>query len=193
MPPDLSARLDGCREYMGSRYGCHSGFRTPFHITLVPPFCLGEESDPALVSRAALEALACCRGQGILPLVCRVQGFSSFGERTLFARVLVRPEEKNGAGRGISCWEALRSAVYDSLESVLSPAGGCPRRDTRPFVPHITIANRDIPRGAARAALEYLSGLGLDEELTINSITVFERKGGAWAASPQLSRDLPQG
>lgn len=42
VPDDITLTLEDCRRYMKERYGCRSGFQTPIHVTLVPPFHLNE-------------------------------------------------------------------------------------------------------------------------------------------------------
>lgn len=43
LPKDLEETLENCRKYMNRTYGCKSGYGTPVHITLIPPFCLQED------------------------------------------------------------------------------------------------------------------------------------------------------
>lgn len=43
IPEDLTLTLEDCRRYMNEAYGCKSGYGTPIHVTLVPPFNLPEE------------------------------------------------------------------------------------------------------------------------------------------------------
>lgn len=167
---DLARFLASCRSWMGERFGCKSGFTTPFHVTLVPPFRLvDDESIQALAE--TLEAYASEAG----PFASRVSGFGSFGEKTVFARVI--PSTR---------WDSLRDGLYAELSRALP---GALRKDARPFTPHATIANRDIPPGAVARALEYLGGLGLEEDLAVDSLALYERRGGVW----ELAACLPFG
>lgn len=164
---DLARFLAACRSWMGERFGCKSGFATPFHVTLVPPFRLvDDESIQAMAG--ALEAYA----SGAGPFASRVSGFGSFGERTVFARVI--PDAR---------WDSLRDGLYAELSRALP---GALRKDARPFTPHATIANRDIPPGAVARALEYLDGLGLEDDLGVDSLALYERRGGAWEVAARL-------
>ena len=96
----------------------------------------------------------------------RVEGFGAFGERTVFARVL--PSE---------AWLRIRDAV---LHAVLEKCPHCTKKDTRPFQPHITIANRDIPAGATAKALIVLNDTALRADFPADNIAVFERENGLW-------------
>jgi 2'-5' RNA ligase len=166
VPGDLSRMLLSCREYMGSIYGCRSGFTTPFHITLVPPFRLAPDFSDDDVKAAAEEASASCRASHITPFACIVNGFGSFSDRTLFAHV--EPSSR---------WTQFRDEVYRALDA---HCPGTARRDTRPFTPHLTVANRDIPAGAVPEALAHFSQTELAADFPAETITVFKRENGRW-------------
>lgn len=52
LPDDLTLTLEDCRRYMNQTYGCKSGYGTPIHVTLIPPFCLQEDYLTADLVRA---------------------------------------------------------------------------------------------------------------------------------------------
>lgn len=166
IPEDITLTLEDCRRYMNETYGCRSGYGTPIHVTLVPPFRLPEEYSTADLVRAIQN--------GILPeaenlkFTAHIENFDAFGDRTIFAKVIA--DEK---------WTSLRDRV---LAAVLNAAPGCTKKDQRPFQPHLTVANRDIPAGASVDALQVLNELNLVENFPVNNITIFERKGGRWEA-----------
>ena len=103
---------------------------------------------------------------GGFKLCCAVNGFGAFSSRTIFAHV--EPSSQ---------WTALRTLVYDSL---LAKCPGTAKRDARTFVPHITVANRDIPPGAIEDALSYFDSLDLHESFDVQSITLFAMRDGTW-------------
>ena len=74
-------------------------------------------------------------------------------------------------------WTILRDKV---LAAILKAAPGCTKKDQRPFQPHLTVANRDIPAGVSADALEVMNELNLVEDFPVDNITIFERKGGKW-------------
>jgi 2'-5' RNA ligase len=166
VPDALSQTLEECRTWMHEQYGCRSGYSTPIHITLIPPFHLEESYHEEQLLESVCAAGARCAGQSLFPFTVPVDGFGSFAERTLFAHVC------SGGS-----WEALRNAVYDEL---LARCPGCVQRDRRPFTPHLTIANRDIPAGAVPEALRHLSELELHTEFSADTIAVFKRQNGRW-------------
>lgn len=166
IPEDITLTLEDCRRYMNEAYGCKSGYGTPIHITLVPPFHLPEEYTTAGLVQAIEKDVLPQAAQ--LKFNAHIDNFDAFGDRTIFAKVI--QDEK---------WTVLRDKV---LAAVLKAAPGCTKKDQRPFQPHLTVANRDIPAGVSTAALEVMSELNLVEDFPVNNITIFERKGGKWEA-----------
>ena len=167
IPEDLTLTLEDCRRYMNEAYGCKSGYGTPIHVTLVPPFHLPEEYTTADLVQAIEKDVLPQAAQ--LKFDAHIDNFDAFGDRTIFAKV-IRDEK----------WTALRDKV---LAAVLKAAPGCTKKDQRPFQPHLTVANRDIPAGVSKDALEVMNELNLVEDFPVDNITIFERKGGKWEAA----------
>ena len=165
IPDRLCAPLEACRAWMRAYFGCKSGHGTPLHITLVPPFCLGEKFSERTLFDAMNDTAATWDAKGTT-LGCAVNGFGAFSSRTIFAHVEPSSE-----------WTALRTLVYDSL---LAKCPGTAKRDARTFVPHITLANRDIPPGAIEDALSYFDSLDLHESFDVQSLTLFAMRDGTW-------------
>jgi len=177
---DLASLTEDCRRWMGERYGCKSGYRTEPHVTLIAPFALGADDaveydvEPADAfgrtdSRSPRDNLARILHEAIGALdsfSAHVQGFGTFGDRTIYARVVCDPR-----------WDAWRSAVWKAVQAgfpgMLPPLRGA-------FVPHLTVANRDVPAGAVAPALEYFASLGLDETFTVGEASLFEFANGRW-------------
>ena len=56
----------------------------------------------------------------------------------------------------------------------------------RPFEPHLTVANRDIPAGVMTDALQVMNELNLVEDFPVDNVTIFERHGGKWVSVVSL-------
>ena len=164
IPEDIRATLEDCRRYMNEAYGCKSGYGTPIHVTLVPPFHLPEEFSTKDLAMAIEKEVILARSE--LKFDGHIENFDAFGDRTIFAKVI--PNEN---------WTKLRDKV---LEAVLKAAPGCTKKDKRPFTPHLTVANRDIPSGASVAALQVMNELNLVEDFPVDNVAIFERRGGKW-------------
>ena len=170
LPEDITLTLEDCRRYMHEVYGCKSGHGTPIHVTLVPPFRLQEEYSTAdLISVIEKEVFP--KGLGF---TAHINNFDAFGDRTLFANVV--------AG---DAWTRLRDKTVQAL---LNTCPGCTKKDKKPFQPHATVANRDIPAGVMTKAIQVMNELNLAEDFLVDNITIFERKGNRWEASITLEK-----
>ena len=168
LPEDITLTLEDCRRYMNEVYGCKSGHGTPIHVTLVPPFRLQEEYSTAdLISTIEKEVLP--KGLGF---TAHIDNFDAFGDRTLFANVV--------AG---DAWTKLRDKT---VQAILNACPDCTKKDKKPFRPHATVANRDVPVGVMTKALQVMNELNLAEDFPVDNITIFERKGNRWEAAITL-------
>ena len=166
VPDDITRTLEECRRYMNRVFGCKSGHKTPIHITLVPPFCLPESyTTDDLIIAIQNEVLPAAAK---LCFNAHIDNFDAFGDRTIFAKVL--QDEK---------WTVLRDKVFTAIANAVQ---GCIKKDHRPFRPHLTVANRDIPAGASVQALQTMNELHLVKDFPVDNITVFESRFGKWEA-----------
>lgn len=170
VPDDITLTLEDCRRYMNEKYGCKSGFATPIHVTLVPPFRLPQEYSTKDLENAIISEILPYSSE--LKFTAHIQNFSAFGDRTIFAKVL--KDEK---------WTNLRDKVFNA---VIKAAPFCTKKDQRPFTPHLTVANRDIPAGVSTDALKVMNELNLIEDFEVNNITIFERQNGKWISAKTL-------
>ena len=165
LPEDITLTLEDCRRYMNEAYGCKSGHGTPIHVTLVPPFHLPEQYS----TKDLVEVIE----KNVLPkdlgFTGHIENFDAFGDRTLFANVITNEQ-----------WTKLRD---ETVKAVLNACSGCTKKDQRPFQPHLTVANRDIPVGVMTEALQVMNELKLVEDFPVDNITIFERKGSRWEAA----------
>ena len=168
VPEDITLTLEDCRRYMRESYGCKSGHATPIHVTLVPPFCLSEEYTTEDLAQA-IESVVLPKP---LAFTAHIENFDAFGDRTLFAKVDANAK-----------WTTLRNEVYSAL---LKAVPGCIKKDSRPFAPHLTVSNRDIPAGVITDALQVMNELNLVEDFPVDNITVFERQCGKWVNAVSL-------
>lgn len=177
-PPELADAVEECRAWMAARYGCSAGYRTAPHVTVIPPFALpelltgslltGREERPEDVPAVPrLEETLAAWASRQTPFEGRVTGFGAFAERTIFASLVEDPR-----------W----TAFHDSLAGTLADAfPGLIPRERRPYVPHLTVANRDIPPEALAPALEHFASLALDKPFPVDHVALFEWTGGLWS------------
>jgi len=166
---DITETLESCRRYMNQKYGCKSGYGTPIHITLVPPFRLDEAYTTKDIVSAVQRLVSSAEFSGF---TAHIDNFDAFGDRTIFAKVSATKQ-----------WTSLRDKVFSAVSGAVQNSI---RKDTRLFQPHLTVANRDIPAGVSTDALAAFNELNLIEDFQVDNITVFERSGGKWQPTATL-------
>ncbi|NLK45986.1 MAG: 2'-5' RNA ligase family protein [Treponema sp.] len=171
VPDDITSTLEDCRRFMNRKYGCKSGHSTPIHITLVPPFRLPEEFCTKDLSSVIQQYVL--SDYNISSFVAHIDNFDAFADRTIFAKVSPSAH-----------WTNLRDKV---LAAVLMVAPTLTKKDMRPFQPHLTVANRDIPAGASIEALQVLNELNFFEDFQVDNITIFERINEKWKTASIFS------
>jgi 2'-5' RNA ligase len=166
-PESLADAVESCRRWMSERYGCSSGYRTAPHVTLIAPFACADPRGVGPIEEALARWAFGRRG-----FECTVSGFGAFAERTIYAHVV--------ASRDWTLWRD------DLARELNAECPGLVAVDRRPFIPHLTVANRDIPPGAVAPALTAFSELSLHETFVVDHAALFEWGNGAWAIRGQV-------
>lgn len=150
------------KEYMREKFGCKVALRSPAHVTLVPPFSLAGEKEAAIgevLERFASEQQAFEVG---------LKDFGAFAPRVIFVYVQVS--------------EAL-SEIKSSLEDVLIAKNYPVKKETRPFHPHVTLANRDLVKKDFPKAWAHFSELKYSAEFVAEDIALLINTPGGWEVS----------
>ena len=156
-PLDITRVVESDRKW-SEKYGCRSGHSTPVHVTLVPPFASDKSTDEIVdILKGILPLLS--------PFVGKVDGYGSFGNRTIFLRVL--PSED---------WDNLSQVLAKGLRAM----GESVKVDGKKLIPHFTVANRDIPPESFSFMLDKLSSHGFSSNFTVDSVALFHREGRLW-------------
>lgn len=159
-PPPLNEKILRYKLWMRDQFGCVVAMKSPAHITLIPPFWLPDSEEEKLLD--ALQSFASTIGELTIPL----NGFSHFRKRVLFVDVETSPE-----------LEQLKKQAEDHFVKIFPAI----KKDTRPFHPHITIANRDMKPSHFEKAWEYFKLLKLDENLTTKTVMLLKLVNGKWS------------
>jgi 2'-5' RNA ligase len=133
-PSEINKKVLGWKVYMQKKFGCKVALRSPAHITLVPPFRIAQENEGEL----AVHLREFSVSQTFLSV--QLNGFSSFAPRVIFVRVELSQE---------------LASLQKRLEAYLISNNFPIKLSTRPFHPHITIANRDLKKPDYREAFEH--------------------------------------
>ncbi len=171
VPESLCDIVKESREWMTYVYGCKSGYGTPPHITLVPPFALDKQNTQKDVELATSKALE--KAIGLFPLEVNISGFGAFSERTVFAAVKDSPS-----------WQKLHEIFISTFASDFA---GQVKKSKRLFCPHLTIANRDIPSGTMDEILKHFATMQVQETFEARSVCIYVRtKSGSWTCGQEI-------
>lgn len=159
LPDDLNEKISEWKRYMKQHYGCKVALRSPAHITLVPPFNLKDEQVAALDSSLTYIA----NKQKTFSIA--LNGFSAFPQGVIYVRVGKSPELPD-----------LKSMVEEELVSKSFPI----KVDERPFVAHVTIANRDIGKADFSDAWAFFKEQKYEASFSADHLALLKNEPEGW-------------
>ena len=124
LPDRLNEKVLKYKQLMFEKYKCNVGLKSPAHITIIPPFWMKEENQQQLI--ADIDLLS----NNLYPFPVSTSNFSAFKPKTIFVAV-VASEQLNKLKATTDNFFRHHSSYPVTI-------------DTRPFLPHITIATRDL-------------------------------------------------
>src|SRR6476620_11586008 len=145
---------------MLERYGCKVGLKSPAHITLIPPFWLEPAKEKELVSDLDLIS------RGHFPFIINTLNFASFSHRTIFIDVSVTKELNELKSSAKS--QFTNNKKYNI------------KVEDRPFMPHITIATRDLTKKSFAEAWAYFENKKFEKQWVANSISLLHHNKKNW-------------
>lgn len=161
-PPSLVSSLEEERRWMRNNYNCRSGQRTKLHITIIPPFTT--DSDIEEIKRVLMTVR-------FSPFVSSINCFSFFSNRTLFASIKEKEE-----------WQRLGSFVEKAIRELKIERA---KND----IPHITIANRDIPSRYIIPIKERYLNKEIGCSFLVDSFSLFWWSGKEWIEKEKFKLD----
>lgn len=160
LPPEpIRREVWALKQEVHQRTGSRNAINLPAHITLVPPLRQPPAFEAAAV--AALRAFAATQSACLIGL----ENFAWFQRRTLYVHVS-RP----------AAVQALHQALYAWCATQL-PAVPAP---TRPFVPHVTLATRDLPPDMTAALYEEFRQRTYAASASWHELVLFRHDGRKW-------------
>jgi 2'-5' RNA ligase len=160
LPPELNEKVLEWKNYMLRTYGCQVALKSPAHITLMPPFWMEDEKESSLISD--MDRLA----GSIEPFPAATDNFSSFPPRTLF--IALKPNDR-------------LAEVKKQADVFFRERNGYPMKfETRPYHPHITIANRDLYKKDFHEAWSHLQHKKFEEEWLANGLSLLRHNKKNW-------------
>ncbi|MBE7173856.1 MAG: RNA 2',3'-cyclic phosphodiesterase [Williamsia sp.] len=157
-PPAVDHEVLQFKQTMLEQYGCRVALRSPAHITLIPPFNLPDAEVHQL--KTALDNFA-----GSIPdFVLELKDFSCFPPRVIYVDVVHN--------------ESLKQ-VQSLLEVRLLPYFPV-KKSTRPFHPHVTIANRDLDKSHFEEAWRHFKDQAYNVQFPASGISLLQYNGNRW-------------
>ena len=159
-PPETDKNVLQFKNWMNEQFGCVVALKSPAHITLIPPFWLDEDKEKKL--QETLQNFTSVVNE----LEIQLDGFSKFGKRVLFIRVLENPD--------------LNKIKNETEYHFANSFGDVIEKDDRAFHPHITIANRDLKPGDLEKAWEKFEKKVFKESFRSKTISLLKLIAGKW-------------
>ena len=166
-PPDIEQHITEIQQYFAEHYNSRGALNSPPHITLQPPFHSLAEDVPK--SEESLKQFSVNRR----PIPVTLSGFAAFAPRVIYVDVVKSPELLE---------------IHSYLMSYRSANLGIVDRvsQSRPFVPHMTVAFRDLTKDNFQRAWLEFAGRSLHFEFTASALTLLLHDGSRWNISNQF-------
>jgi 2'-5' RNA ligase len=149
------------KQYFADKYSCHSAKKSPPHITLQPPF---EWADNFLATlETSLEAFAI--QQQSIPII--FDGFAAFPPRVIYINV-IKCQPLLTLQTNLITYTETNLGIIDKVEK------------TRPFIPHLTVAFRDLTKQNFRLAWPEFVQRHFYAQCTVTHLTLLVHDGNCW-------------
>ena len=152
------------------RYNSVAALRSPPHITLYMPFQWKEEKEEQLLS--SLNNLASLHQSFKLSL----ENFGAFPPRVIYINV----KES----------DALNSVQKATHRNAATNWHIYPQPNSRPFIPHMTIAFRDLKKPLFTQAWQDFEQRKYSREFTVNNLSLLKHNGKTWDVLHQADLSL---
>jgi 2'-5' RNA ligase len=160
-PQSIQDCANQIKQHFADHHGSRAALKSPPHITLQPPFTWFCSEQVLLETSLQEFAIA----QSAVPVT--LNGFAAFPPRVIYINVL-----------RTSDLLALQTSLMDHCESklgIVDPVG-----KQRPFVPHLTVAFRDLTPPNFQAAWPEFQDRPFDFEFTASHLTLLRHDGMRW-------------
>ena len=165
-PPPLRDQIITLQEQIAVRCASRAALRSPPHLTLQPPFVWPSAELTSLEQTLAVAALS------HPPLPIQLSGYGAFAPRVIY--IQVQPSQAL-----ITLQGDLRARFADHLGVTAGPR--------RPFVPHLTVAFRDLSPTAFRRVWPDLQVQPWEATFWATALTLLRHDGQGW----QVFREFP--
>lgn len=160
-PVEIREEVTQIKRDFAEHYGSRAALKSPPHVTLQPPFKRSIED----VSR--LKACLSEWATGCAPVPMKLSGFGAFPPRVIYVDVVKTPELMT-----------IQVSLAAHLEANLGRMDD--RHRSRPFVPHMTVAFRDLKREAFQKAWPQYRDRSIEYEFTATHLTLLHHNSRCW-------------
>ncbi|MFT7084533.1 MAG: 2'-5' RNA ligase [Vicingaceae bacterium] len=170
LPPlVLSEEIIGFQKEIENRFGSIHAQKTPPHITVIPPFdCESEKMDNFIEKTTTF-----LNDISIVDVDIRLENFQRFESRTLFVDVA-----KNEVFEKL-CKELK---LLFNLQKIIKQ-----RMEKHYFIPHVTIANKDIKKREFKAAWEDFKEREYQRNFKLKSFAILELVEKKWEVKTEIT------
>ena len=172
-PEDVRVKANEIKGVMRDRYSSKAAFRSPPHVTLLAPFEWPIKEVPTLSNtlRQFAETQA--------PVPITLDGFNAFAPHVIYIDVVKGDRLMN-----------LQPKLLDHLEEQI---GLVSKRDrSRSFIPHLTVAFRDLKPNMFRQAWSVFQHQEIHFDFTVRQLTLLVHDGKLWTAKENYDFALPK-
>ncbi|MFB6275341.1 MAG: 2'-5' RNA ligase family protein [Halothece sp.] len=162
LPPQaVQDEANAIKDHFAKVYQSSHAQKSPPHITLQPPFKWAKDQIAQL--KTTLKQFS--HRQPAIPVT--LSGFGAFPPRVIYIHVEKTPEIL-----------AVQKALMDHLEQQLDLVDSTAK--SRPFVPHMTVAFKDLTKSNFRKAWPVYQDKPFNYEFTIHELTLLLHNGKRW-------------
>ncbi len=166
-PQDIQDQITQIKEYFAQNYHTHKALNSPPHITLQSPFEWSLDDLPMLIQ--CLENFAI--SHHFIPIT--LANFAAFPPRVIYIDVLQSPELLQ-----------LQSDLSNHLETTLNIVDS--RSKNLAFVPHVTVAFKDLTKDNFHKAWPEFENKSLLFEFVATEVTLLLYDQGKWQINKQF-------
>ena len=163
---EIASEAQAGKRFMEERFGCKVALRSPPHITLIPPMELTDQEAGQLIQ--LLDRFS----PGIAPFNIEVEDYQHFNRTVIYLRVI--PSD-------------LLTVLHSKLHDWFQQEGFTIPQSNLPFVPHITIATRDIPPGRFAEAYNHFSSRHYKNSMIARRLTVLRKEPAQWEVIHEIN------
>jgi len=167
-PQEIQEDITDIKQYFAENYGSSGALKSPPHITLQPPFRW--LADDIAKLEECLKEFAIAHH----PVPIALSGFAAFPPRVIYANPLKTPELLD-----------IQKDLMLYLETTLGITDTASK--SRSFIPHMTVAFRDLTKENFKTAWAEFEKRSLNFEFTADRLTLLIHDGDRW----NISREFP--